>query len=177
MALCQLEFAKHVSSFDRQYPKKKFPSEEIRIKREAAVAVCYGVIPNDLWGAAASLWAISQTEKEPHSNILRDVFGNVFRPVTLNPTWLTSNVLTLAQEIYDNRSFDRLPSLADVLEEAPGCDNPEILAHCRGPGPHVRGCWALDLVLGKERASRHCVQTLTEAQQTVLRELLEKHRL
>ena len=55
----------------------------------------------------------------------------------------------LAQGIYDDRAFDRLPVLADALEEA-GCTNAEILAHCREPGPHVRGCWALDLLLGKE---------------------------
>ena len=50
--------------------------------------------------------------------------------------------------IYQERAFERLPILADALEEA-GCDDPDILSHLRGPGPHVRGCWALDLVLGK----------------------------
>ena len=55
----------------------------------------------------------------------------------------------LARTIYDDRRFDLLPILADALEEA-GCGDAEILAHCRGPGPHVRGCWAVDLVLGKE---------------------------
>ena len=58
-------------------------------------------------------------------------------------------VSTLACGVYDERAFDRLPILADALEEA-GCDDPEILKHCRGEGPHVRGCWALDLLLGKE---------------------------
>jgi hypothetical protein len=58
-------------------------------------------------------------------------------------------VVRLAQGIYEDRAFDRLPVLADALEEA-GCDNAEILSHCRGPGPHVRGCWAVDLSLGKE---------------------------
>jgi hypothetical protein len=55
----------------------------------------------------------------------------------------------LAQAIYDDRAFDRLPILADALEEA-GCDTADILAHCRGPGPHVRGCWVVDLILGKQ---------------------------
>jgi hypothetical protein len=55
----------------------------------------------------------------------------------------------LAATIYHERAFDRLPILADALEDA-GCDNADILDHLRGPGPHVRGCWALDLVLGKE---------------------------
>jgi hypothetical protein len=54
----------------------------------------------------------------------------------------------LAQAIYDDRAFDRLPILADALEEA-GCTDADILNHCRRPGEHVRGCWAIDLVLGK----------------------------
>ena len=58
-------------------------------------------------------------------------------------------MVKLAQVIYDEHAFDRMPELADALEDA-GCTNAEILAHCRQPGPHVRGCWALDLVLGKE---------------------------
>jgi hypothetical protein len=55
----------------------------------------------------------------------------------------------LAQAIYEERAFDRLPILADALEES-GCYNADLLAHCRSDGPHVRGCWAVDLVLGKE---------------------------
>jgi hypothetical protein len=55
----------------------------------------------------------------------------------------------MAQVIYDERKFEDLPFLADALEEA-GCDNADILNHCRGPGPHVRGCWVVDLLLGKE---------------------------
>jgi hypothetical protein len=54
----------------------------------------------------------------------------------------------LARTIYEGRAFDRLPMLADALVEA-GCDNPDVLTHLRGDGPHVRGCWAVDLVLGK----------------------------
>jgi hypothetical protein len=83
------------------------------------------------------------------ADLLRDIFGNPFRPISLDQTWLTLKVKALVQGIYDNRSFDRLPALADVLEVA-GCTNEAILSHCRGPGPHVRGCWVLDAVLGKE---------------------------
>jgi hypothetical protein len=82
-------------------------------------------------------------------NVIRDIFGNPFRPITLNPVWRTSNVTALAQSIYDDRAFDRLPILADALEDA-GCDNADILNHCRQPGEHVRGCWVVDLLLGKE---------------------------
>jgi hypothetical protein len=76
------------------------------------------------------------------------IFGNPFRPITLDPSWLTPRVVSLAQEIYDNRAFDRLPLLADALEQG-GCKNTGILNHCRGPEPHVRGCWVVDLLLGR----------------------------
>jgi hypothetical protein len=79
--------------------------------------------------------------------LLRDIF-NPFRPVVFDPAWRSETVSALAAGIYAERAFDRLPILADALEEA-GCDQPDILYHCRGPGPHVRGCWAVDLVLGK----------------------------
>jgi hypothetical protein len=85
----------------------------------------------------------------PQLLLLRDVFGNPFRPVTFAPAWRTSTVLSLAQTIYDERQFQNLPILADALEDA-GCDNAAILGHCRQPGEHTRGCWVLDLVLGKQ---------------------------
>jgi hypothetical protein len=87
-------------------------------------------------------------EEREQCRVLRDIFGNPFRPVTADPRWLTSTVLDLARLIYDERSFDRLPILADALMDA-GCDAEELLNHCRGEGPHVRGCWAVDLLLGK----------------------------
>jgi hypothetical protein len=85
-------------------------------------------------------------------SLLREVFGNPFRPVTLDPAWLSwkdATVVKLAQAVYDERAFDRMPVLADALEDA-GCDNTDILDHCRGPATHVRGCWVVDLILGKE---------------------------
>jgi hypothetical protein len=84
---------------------------------------------------------------------LYDIFGPLpFRPVIVEASWLAWNDGTaarLAQAIYEDRALDRLPILADTLEEA-GCTDPDILGHCRGQGEHVRGCWAVDLVLGKE---------------------------
>jgi hypothetical protein len=79
---------------------------------------------------------------------LHDIFGNPFHPVTVNPAWLTSTVVSLATAIYADRAFDRLPILADALEDA-GCTNADMLNHCRQPGEHVRGCWPVDLLLGK----------------------------
>jgi hypothetical protein len=83
------------------------------------------------------------------AGLLRDIFGNPFRPAALDPAWRTPAVVRSARGIYDEQAFDRLPLLADALTEA-GCDDPSILGHCRSAGPHVRGCWVVDLVLGRE---------------------------
>jgi hypothetical protein len=82
-------------------------------------------------------------------DLLRDIFGNPFRPVAFDPAWRTISAVGLARLMYDSRDFSAMPILADALQDA-GCDNDELLSHCRGPGPHVRGCWVVDLVLGKE---------------------------
>jgi len=81
-------------------------------------------------------------------NLLRCIVGNPFRPVAFAPSWQTETAVSLATGIYTERAFDRLPILADALEEA-GCDNADVLSHCRGPGPHARGCWVVDGVVGK----------------------------
>jgi hypothetical protein len=82
-------------------------------------------------------------------DLIHDLFANPFRPIALDPRWRTSDAVGLARAIYDDRAFDRLPILADALIDA-GCDDEQVLAHCRSDGPHVRGCWVVDLVLGKE---------------------------
>jgi hypothetical protein len=81
--------------------------------------------------------------------IIRDIFGNPFRPTAADPYWITSTAAALARSVYAERAFDRLPILADALEDA-GCDQSDVLAHCRGDGPHARGCWAVDLILGRD---------------------------
>ena len=88
-------------------------------------------------------------ELSAQAALLRCIFGNPFRPVTLDPSWRTSTVVALTEGIYADRAFDRLPILADALQDA-GCDNEDVLAHCRAGGPHARGCWVVDLLLGKE---------------------------
>jgi hypothetical protein len=86
--------------------------------------------------------------QEAHCQLLRDIFGNPFRTVAVERSWLTSEVVTLAETIYDRRAFDRMPDLADALEKA-GCTYAVILDHCRNSKEHVRGCWVVDLMLGK----------------------------
>jgi hypothetical protein len=89
-----------------------------------------------------------QGELRQQANLLRCIFGNPFRPVTLDPAWLTPSVIELAQRIYAERAFDQMPTLADALEDT-GCDDSDILNHCGGPGAHFRGCWVVDAILGK----------------------------
>jgi hypothetical protein len=97
------------------------------------------------WAAAA--------ETKFQCDLLREVFRNPFRPAAVDPAWLAwegGTIPRLAEAVYEGRTFDQLPILGDALEEA-GCTDAEVLAHCRQqPGAHVRGCWVLDLLLGKE---------------------------
>ncbi len=84
--------------------------------------------------------------------LLRCVFGNPFRPATIDPAWLTWHdglIVSMARQMYESRDFIDMPILADALEEA-GCTNQDFLGHCRSGGEHVRGCWVVDLLLGKE---------------------------
>jgi hypothetical protein len=94
------------------------------------------------------VWANARADQ---AALLRDLFGNPFRPPTLDPSWLNANrgsAARIARAAYDEQRFGSLPVLADALEEA-GCENEDILAHCRGPGFHARGCWVVDLLLMK----------------------------
>jgi hypothetical protein len=96
----------------------------------------------------AVLVAWAEARKET-CGLLREVFSNPLRSPTPAPSWLTPTVIALATGIYADRAFDRMPILADALEDA-GCEDANILSHCRGDGAHVRGCWVIDLLLGKE---------------------------
>jgi hypothetical protein len=91
-----------------------------------------------------------KAEQREQARLLRELFGPLpFRTVEATPAWRTwhgGTVPKLARAIYDEWAFDRLPVLADALEEA-GCTDAEVLGHCREAGPHVRGCWVLDLLL------------------------------
>lgn len=94
---------------------------------------------------------LGATEGKAQTELLRCIIGNPFRPVAVNPVWMSWEVGTIcriAQGIYDERAFDRLPILADALEDA-GCTDADLLNHCRSEGPHARGCWPVDLILGK----------------------------
>ena len=89
------------------------------------------------------------TEENEQMALAHDIFGNPFRHVSFSPEWRTSTVVSIARSMYDSRDFSPMPILADALQDA-GCEHEDILAHCRDAnGTHVRGCWVVDLVLGK----------------------------
>lgn len=121
-------------------------------------------LPQTRLGVAAAAWTCDsparvstlhacrisnhQSHLQHQANLLRCIFGNPFREAVFADSWRSERGVALASAIYTELAFDRMSILADALEEA-GCDHADILSHCRGPGPHVRGCWVVDLVLGK----------------------------
>jgi len=88
-------------------------------------------------------------ERAVQADFLRDIFNNPFRKAAFDDQSFTSTVVALARQMYDSHDFGMMPVLADALEEA-GCNDLAILFHCRGTGSHVRGCWVVDLIMGKK---------------------------
>jgi hypothetical protein len=91
-------------------------------------------------------------ELSAQSDLLREIVGTPFFPVTIDLSWLSwqqETVRKIVESIDGDGTYQELPILADALEDA-GCDDAEILAHCRSSGPHVRGCWVVDLLLDKQ---------------------------
>jgi hypothetical protein len=112
----------------------------------------------DIWqmilDVLVALWPEWGDRQRP-ADLLREVFGNPFQPVEFDAAWRTADVVRLAEAAYEERALpagtlnpDRLAVLADALEDA-GCADEALLGHLRGPGPHVRGCWAVDLLTGR----------------------------
>jgi hypothetical protein len=103
-------------------------------------------------GAAAEIRRVAPSHAPIQCALLRDILGTpTFSPVPIDPLWRAWNdraTVRLAEETYETRAFDQLPLLADALEDV-GCSDAGLLAHLRGPGPHARGCWALDAVLAR----------------------------
>ncbi|VTR93254.1 Uncharacterized protein (Fragment) OS=uncultured bacterium PE=4 SV=1 [Gemmata massiliana] len=116
----------------------------------AAVCTCFER-KHFLYAATSAATAASDPQRARAGQcvMLRDIVGNPFRPAAFSPSWRTSTAITLAAQMYESRDFGAMPILADALQDA-GCDNADVLDHCRSDGPHVRGCWVVDLVLGKE---------------------------
>jgi hypothetical protein len=137
-------------------------AEEWRMPADAAARVAVSVALDARAArevARVASWATPDCsraeERLAQCRLVREVFGNPFRPVSVPPAWLTPQVVALARAAYDERDLPagaldtrRLAVLADAVEDA-GCTCQDILGHLRGPGPHYRGCWAVDLLLGQ----------------------------
>jgi len=136
--------------------------------RNAAYAALMCLNKNIAWhpdGHLHAVWAVSSNASESErtaveaveyaaqTDFLRDIFGPLpFRRVITSPCGVPAAVVALANRMYESRDFSTMPILADALQDA-GCANGEVLDHCREPGQHVRGCWVVDLLAGKERSN------------------------
>jgi hypothetical protein len=151
------------SVFERRYHElysaycqdHRSPHDSLAMKASFAAIYCLEPDPR---GAASSApffacratTPFEQLTSRTIASLLRDIFGNPFRPVSFDPAWRTSTVLSLASQMYESRDFGAMPILADALQDA-GCASEDILDHCRDAKQvHVRGCWVVDLVLSKE---------------------------
>jgi hypothetical protein len=128
----------------------------VQVQASAAARAAVGREANQVdfvFSSTANTFSDPARDVLPYIALLRCIFGNPFRPTPLVDrawlAWRDGTVSKLAHAIYEQRRFSDVPILADALEEA-GCSNPDILGHCRQPGEHARGCWVVDLLLGKE---------------------------
>jgi hypothetical protein len=123
------------------------------VAQEAVAVLGWGHAASSVMGANSAALALEgenlERETARQCELVRDIFGNPFRPVTFPKTWRTKDIVGLAQQAYETRDFSTLPVLADALQDA-GCEDANILAHCRGPKEgHVRGYWVIDHVLAR----------------------------
>jgi len=120
--------------------------------QEAAHSVARSLLPDEFrtrGTVECQLRTEWRNERAGQASLVRDIFGNPFRPITFLPAWRSDTVVQLAKQMYESREFRAMPILADALQDA-GCDSDDMLSHCRAPGAHVRGCGVVDQVLGKE---------------------------
>jgi hypothetical protein len=146
---------------ERDYPWAIARSEDtnpLERAAKAARACAWSSAPHAARGAAfnaaaaeraAALEPPAPGARNVQCDLLRDLLGNPYRPVVIQPAWINPTVRAVAQTIYDERRFEELPILGDALAEA-GCTDDEILAHCRSGKDHARGCWLVDSLLGRD---------------------------
>lgn len=140
----------------RRLPPSRFHRGEDTAYGFAARALAHCALPLGAAGgedvgypAHPARTAAIASESIAQAKLIQDVLGNPFHPVEFNPEWRTSTVVALAGHIYREKAFEEMPILGDALQDA-GCGEPEMIEHCLRQTEHVRGCWVLDLVLGKE---------------------------
>jgi hypothetical protein len=130
------------------------PLPLLEVGNRVATAIVQARTGASLLAAVASVFTAFTAAAAEQSLAMRsvvwEVAGNPFRPAAFNPAWRTSTAVALAAQMYESREFSAMPILADALQDA-GCDSEDVLDHCRDAhASHVRGCWVVDLVLGKE---------------------------
>ncbi|OAI50769.1 hypothetical protein AYO44_17525 [Planctomycetaceae bacterium SCGC AG-212-F19] len=142
--------ADRTAAFESIQMQKENAVFEQQFERAAWLLAIQSMVFTNIWDGIGYTpgWSTPAWHYPKKCHLLRDIFVSLFHAVTIERLWLTSNVVALAETIYDERAFERMPILADALEDA-GCTNAEVLNHCRSGGEHVRGCWVVDLVLGK----------------------------
>jgi hypothetical protein len=121
------------------------PSEAVSVAGHVAWIKAMGLPRRLQRRAKREAWRLEAKEQ---CNLLRDIIGNPFQPVVFEESWARPNVRALARVIYSEQQFQRLPELGRLLQAAK-CENERILSHCSAPSNHVRGCWVVDLLLGK----------------------------
>lgn len=132
----------------RRQPGETYDETDDTSKYYIDTRVRYAVSGN-LFSASPTDGRGSIERSAREADLLRELLGNPLHPVRFDPAWRTDTVLALAKSVYDSRGFGALPIMADALQDA-GCHSEELLNHCRDTTkPHLRGCWALDLVLEK----------------------------
>jgi hypothetical protein len=137
-----------------------FDTPQMEFERVNAAAAAWATCRAVAWDTRSAARQALAAEAGPRPTrevaalyvaLLREVFGDPFRPVALEPAWVKWNrgaLRGMAEAIHQERAYERLAVLADALEDA-GCGNADLIGHLRAPGPHVRGCWALDLLRGQ----------------------------
>jgi hypothetical protein len=136
------EFARYATD------EMEFRGDRVELLTGYAAAWTSLVSAGDAAGLTAGGAEVPRLHGAVCAAVCRDILGNPFRPVSPGP-WVTPAAATVARDCYDRRDFSALPLFADLLEEA-GCPEQSVLDHCRQPVEHARGCWAVDLVLGRE---------------------------
>lgn len=139
--------AAHVSAMVAARGALPGPETQAAIQAARAIQRSFNVLVAQTFAAET----VEPADRAALCHLIRDLFDNPFRPAIIDTAWLAWNdatVVNLARGIYDERRWSGLPILADALEEA-GCADPILLAHCRQPGTHQRGCWLVDGILGR----------------------------
>jgi hypothetical protein len=148
-------FEQHVEETVRSIASVQGPSDLFR-RLAGTVRRVIGGMQREAQRMAMGARHAASASRDPDEprmqcELVRDIFGNPFATADFDSAWREWNggtVRNLAQTIYEEQAFERLPILGDALEDA-SCTSTEVLAHCHGPGPHVRGCWVVDLLLAK----------------------------